>query len=161
MPWKNTKRIETMQPQRNCSGQSHGLGRRCHERRANNIDPRPPDQYANSQQMLKVWWRLCRREVEYPVPSVRRVDRCGNSQGAATMSDTKTTAFTRYRRTQIVEMRPYTMGERLSDRVSISAADREAGSPKVGDMVARNPANHDDQWLVARAYFDANFEALS
>jgi hypothetical protein len=28
-------------------------------------------------------------------------------------------------------------------------------------MVARNPANHDDQWLVARAYFDANFEALS
>jgi hypothetical protein len=77
------------------------------------------------------------------------------------MSDPKTTAFTRYCRTQIVEMRPYTMGERLSDRVSISAADREAGSPKVGDMVARNPANHDDQWLVARAYFDANFEALS
>lgn len=66
--------------------------------------------------------------------------------------------FQEYRRSQIAELRPYVPGEELSDRVSISAPDREAGSPKAGDMIARNPANHDDQWLVAKAYFEANFE---
>lgn len=66
--------------------------------------------------------------------------------------------FTKYRRTQIAEMRPYVEGETLSERVSISKPDGEAGSPKAGDMIARNPANHDDQWLVAKAYFEANFE---
>jgi hypothetical protein len=68
--------------------------------------------------------------------------------------------FKKYRRTQIAEMRPYEAGEQLSQRVSISAPDKEAGSPKAGDMIARNPANHDDQWLVAAAYFAANFEPL-
>ena len=67
-------------------------------------------------------------------------------------------AFKNYRRSQIANLRPYVEGEDLSDRVSISAADMEAGSPKVGDMIARNPANHADQWLVAAAYFAANFE---
>lgn len=66
--------------------------------------------------------------------------------------------FKNYRRSQIAHLRPYVEGEDLSDRVSISASDREAGSPKVGDMIARNPANHDDQWLVAAAYFAGNFE---
>jgi hypothetical protein len=66
--------------------------------------------------------------------------------------------FKRYVRTQIAELRPYEPGEKLSDRVSISASDREAGSPKPGDMIARNPKNHDDQWLVAADYFAANFE---
>ena len=68
--------------------------------------------------------------------------------------------FHKYRRTQIAEMRPYIEGEILGDRVSVSKSDQEAGSPKVGDMIARNPANHDDQWLVARAYFEANFEEM-
>ena len=66
--------------------------------------------------------------------------------------------FQEYRRSQIANLRPYIEGETLSDRVSISAADKEAGSPKAGDMIARNPANHDDQWLVAADYFAANFE---
>jgi hypothetical protein len=35
-----------------------------------------------------------------------------------------------------------------------------AGSPKSDDMIARNPANHAEQWLVAAAYFAANFEAV-
>lgn len=69
--------------------------------------------------------------------------------------------FTHYRRSQIAHLRPYVSGETLSDRVSISAADLEAGSPKPGDMIARNPANHDDQWLVAADYFAANFEPVS
>jgi hypothetical protein len=68
--------------------------------------------------------------------------------------------FTKYRRTQIAEMRPYEPGETLDQRVSISAPDRENGSPKPGDMIARNPKNHADQWLVAAAYFRDNFEPM-
>lgn len=68
--------------------------------------------------------------------------------------------FKRYKRKQIAELRPYIPGEILSERVSISAGDRENGSPKEGDMIARNPANHDDQWLVAKDYFEANFEPI-
>ena len=64
-----------------------------------------------------------------------------------------------YRRTNIAEMRSYVEGEDL-DGVSISAPDIQNGSPKVGDMIARNPANHNDQWLVAVDYFAANFEGL-
>lgn len=66
--------------------------------------------------------------------------------------------FSKYRRTNIAEMRPYVEGEQLDGRVSISEADRENGSPKTGDMIARNPANHADKWLVAADYFAANFE---
>ena len=54
---------------------------------------------------------------------------------------------------------PYEPGESTED-VSISAPDKEAGSPKAGDMIARNPVNHKDQWLVAAQYFAENFEAL-
>ncbi len=68
--------------------------------------------------------------------------------------------FTQYRRKQIAELRPYLPDESLGERVSISAPDRKNGSPKEGDMIARNPANHDDQWLVAKDYFAANFEPI-
>ena len=63
----------------------------------------------------------------------------------------------KYKRKGLSEMRPYVEGEELS-RVSISAADRDNGSPKIGDMIARNPINHDDQWLVAKKYFEDNLE---
>lgn len=66
--------------------------------------------------------------------------------------------FQQYRRKQIAELRPFVEGETLSDRVSVSPADKEAGSPKAGDMIARNPKNHEDQWLVAAQYFADNFE---
>jgi hypothetical protein len=65
-----------------------------------------------------------------------------------------------YRRIQIAELRPYALGEKLNEGVSISAADRAAGSPKEGDMIARNPEDHDDQWLVSKEYFEANFEPI-
>lgn len=68
--------------------------------------------------------------------------------------------FQQYRRKQIAELRPYVPGEDLSDRVSISATEKEAGSPKPGDMIARNPKNHADQWLVAAQYFTDNFEPI-
>ncbi len=69
------------------------------------------------------------------------------------------TKFVQYRRKQIAELRPYELGESI-ERVSISAPDKEAGSPKLGDMIARNPKNHDDQWLVAAQYFADNFEPI-
>jgi hypothetical protein len=66
--------------------------------------------------------------------------------------------FQNYRRkSKLSELRPYTPGEDLKG-VSISDADKEAGSPKSGDMIARNPENHEDQWLVASQYFIDNFE---
>ena len=67
--------------------------------------------------------------------------------------------YQQYRRKQIAELRPYVSGESL-EGVSISAPDQEAGSPKDGDMIARNPKNHADQWLVAQKYFEDNFEPL-
>ena len=67
--------------------------------------------------------------------------------------------FKQYRRTQIAEMKPW-VPETNMTRVSVSAPDKEAGSPKTGDMIARNPKNHDDQWLVAAQYFADNFEPL-
>jgi hypothetical protein len=42
----------------------------------------------------------------------------------------------------------------------VGAVDVAAGSPKTGDMIARNPANHAEQWLVAAAYFAVNFEPV-
>lgn len=70
-------------------------------------------------------------------------------------------AFKQYRRKQISELREFIPGEQLDPRISISAADLANGSPKAGDMIARNPKNHDDQWLVAAQYFADNFEPLS
>ena len=82
--------------------------------------------------------------------------------------------FKQYRRTQIAEMRPVTEWDvkaykvdkeihSMRDtefKVSISDADRQNGSPKIGDMIARNPKNHNDQWLVAKQYFEDNFEPM-
>jgi hypothetical protein len=69
------------------------------------------------------------------------------------------TDFKQYRRKQIAELRPYAPGEDMTD-VSVSVEDIKAGSPKAGDMIARNPKNHADQWLVAAQYFADNFEPV-
>lgn len=80
------------------------------------------------------------------------------------MSTTETVVipeFKQYRRSGITEMRPYVPGETLSERVSVSAADREAGSPKAGDYIARNVNQPDDQWLVSAKFFaSAGFEVV-
>lgn len=74
-------------------------------------------------------------------------------------TDTKA-PFAQFRRKQIAELRPWQTGDDMSG-ISISAEDTKAGSPKAGDMIARNPKNHADQWLVAAAYFADNFEPVS
>jgi len=61
--------------------------------------------------------------------------------------------FKKYVRTNIAEMRPYIHGEDLTN-VSVSQVD----IPSEGGMIARNPDNHDDQWYVAKDYFEKNFK---
>jgi NTP pyrophosphatase (non-canonical NTP hydrolase) len=67
--------------------------------------------------------------------------------------------FKRYRRTAVAEMADWEPGFDMTG-VSVSEPDRAAGSPKPGDKIARNPANHADKWLVAADYFAANFVPL-
>jgi len=71
-----------------------------------------------------------------------------------------THSFQQYRRKGLSELRPYREGEILDSKVSISQSDRDAGSPVLGDMIARNPDNHEDQWLVACEYFLDNLELV-
>ena len=69
------------------------------------------------------------------------------------------TGYKQFRRKQVAEMRPYQDGDDLNG-ISISNVDRNAGSPKPGNMIARNPKNHTDKWLVAAKYFADNYEAV-
>lgn len=70
-------------------------------------------------------------------------------------------SFKKFQRTNLAEMRPYFEGEDLvALKVLISKEDRLNGSPKAGDMVARNPENHEDVWLVAKDYFEGNFSEI-
>lgn len=69
--------------------------------------------------------------------------------------------FEKYKRIDTGELRPYVEGESWEGVISISPEDRKNGSPMVGDMIARNPKNHLDQWLVAKAYFEVNYELLN
>jgi len=61
-----------------------------------------------------------------------------------------------YRRKGLSEMRPYVLGE---DLTNISVADVDDPETDMG-MIARNPLNHEDQWYVARAYFEENLEEV-
>jgi len=65
--------------------------------------------------------------------------------------------WAQYKRKGTSEMTNYELGDDITG-VSISDADRTNGSPKVGDMIARNPKNHNDLWLVAAKYFEENLE---
>lgn len=84
---------------------------------------------------------------------------CSPSECATDRTADVEPRWTKYRRTQIAEMADWTPGFDMTG-VSVSEADRKAGSPKPGDKIAHNPANHKDRWLVAADYFAANFEPL-
>ena len=71
--------------------------------------------------------------------------------------------FKQYKRKAIAELRVVTENEirdGISFNISISQEDLTAGSPKMGDMIARNPQNNLDQWLVAAQDFKDNFEEV-
>ena len=59
-----------------------------------------------------------------------------------------------YKRKGLSEMRPFVKDESL-DTISVALTDRP--NEDMG-MVARNPKNHEDQWYVARKYFEENLE---
>jgi len=64
--------------------------------------------------------------------------------------------FQPYISSDVVEMVPWEKGMNI-DELSILQEDLEALSPKKGDMIARDPNNPDDMWLVPKYYFEANF----
>lgn len=64
--------------------------------------------------------------------------------------------FKQYKRTNIAEMRFYEKGEDLTG-VSVSGVDDPENDM---GMIARNPNNHEDQWYVAKQYFEENFEIV-
>jgi hypothetical protein len=64
-----------------------------------------------------------------------------------------------YRKSGLVEMKLYNSTDDMSE-ISISSHDLLNGSPKPGDMIARDPYNHDDKWLVSQKYFKENYESF-
>jgi hypothetical protein len=44
--------------------------------------------------------------------------------------------------------------------ISVSVADRENGSPKLGDMIAINKSSPNDMWLVAEKFFIDHYEPV-
>jgi hypothetical protein len=67
--------------------------------------------------------------------------------------------WTQYRRTTVMDMRPYEPGEDITN-IEISPLDAAQGSPKEGDMIARNPNDDSKGWLISRAYFAHNFTRI-
>lgn len=61
--------------------------------------------------------------------------------------------FKLYRKSALQEMRPYDPGE---DLTGISVSDQD--TPEEGGMIARNSANHADQWYVGKEFFEDNYE---
>ena len=69
------------------------------------------------------------------------------------------TEWQTYKRIGFARMRPWVPGMNM-EGVSISEADRRNGSPKPGDMIARNPEKETDRWLISEDYFKANFRPI-
>lgn len=65
--------------------------------------------------------------------------------------------FKKYRKKNIAEMRPFIIGEETG-WFKMSQEDIVNGHPKEGDMIGRDPANHNDQWLVSKEFFEDNYE---
>ena len=65
-----------------------------------------------------------------------------------------------YRKKELQELTPWVDGLPMS-LVSISEADEKNGSPKTGDMIAFNPKDSTDMWLVAKQFYEDNYEWAS
>jgi len=64
--------------------------------------------------------------------------------------------YKEYIRTTVTEMAEWHEDFNM-DRVAIHPEEVKNGAPQIGDMIARNPKNHDDKWLVGKEYFKNNF----
>jgi hypothetical protein len=65
-----------------------------------------------------------------------------------------------YRKKSLQELIPWTPDIPMA-LVSISAADLIKGSPKQGDMLACNPEDVTDWWLVEAQFFNDSYEWFS
>lgn len=65
-----------------------------------------------------------------------------------------------YVRTGITLMTDWTPDYNMQ-HVSVSEADQLNGSPKLGDKIARSETNGNDQWLVNKKYFNANYVLIT
>jgi len=64
-----------------------------------------------------------------------------------------------YRKKELQPMMPWESDMPMA-LVSISEADKNNGSPKLGDMIAVNPKDATDMWLVAEKFFKENYEVV-
>ncbi len=65
-----------------------------------------------------------------------------------------------YRKRNLQELTPWV--EFLPMNLfSISEEDKKNGSPKKGDMIAINPKNSRDMWLVSEKFFKDNYEFVT
>jgi hypothetical protein len=67
--------------------------------------------------------------------------------------------FEKYARKGVSEMRHHVKGEDLRG-ISVTVVDMLEAHGKGGGMIARNPKNEDDQWYVAKKYFNDNFQKV-
>jgi len=65
-----------------------------------------------------------------------------------------------YRKTALQELHPWTTDTPMA-LVSISASDAEKGCPKPGDMIACNPDDVTDWWLIEEQFFKDSYEWVS
>lgn len=64
-----------------------------------------------------------------------------------------------YKKFQLVKMTPWKPGFDMNG-VSVSEADQRNGSPHLGDMIAVNPVDSTDCYLVSHEYFQSHYEEV-
>jgi len=62
-----------------------------------------------------------------------------------------------YRKKGTVEVERWSPGIDM-EGVSVGEEDKKNGSPRDGDMIARDPENENDRWLISGDYFRRNYE---
>lgn len=102
------------------------------------------------EQALAGWRSMNRHEQEFTLEAASRFD----GERIKSMVAVAKNNWREYKRKGTTEMRPYITGE---DLTGISVSDADDPRTDLG-MIARNPQNHDDQWYVARKWFDDNYE---
>lgn len=67
--------------------------------------------------------------------------------------------FKQYKRKETAEIAKWVEGTDMTG-ISIGEHDTLHGSPKAGDMIARNPKEHADKWVIVEQYFKDNFDPI-
>lgn len=61
-----------------------------------------------------------------------------------------------YVKKKVQPMEPWVDGYDM-EGVSVGSDDAANGSPKQGDMIAHDPTNPSDRWLISSAFFASNY----